>query len=148
VAPTDRRLTLAQGTPVVLAFGADVSSKAASVGDQIPLTLSEDLTVGNVMIAPKGSAAFAMVTQVDKTGAGGGPGDITFQVDSLTANGTFIKLRGFATKEGEAKPPNAAVLIPVVGPFTIFKHGTDAEIKPGTPFTAFVAADISLPPTK
>jgi Chitobiase/beta-hexosaminidase C-terminal domain len=146
--PADGRLTLAQGTPVPLTFEADVSSKTASVGDQIPLTLSEDLQVGNVAVAPKGTPAFALVTQVDKTGIGGGPGDITFQVDSLTVNGSIIKLRGFATREGEAKPPNAAVLIPVVGPFTVFKHGTDAEIKPGTPFTAYVHADTSLPPTK
>lgn len=145
---TDGPLTLAQGTPVPLTFGADVSSKTASVGDQIPLTLSEDLEVGNVAVAAKGSTTFALITQVDKTGIGGGPGDITFQVDSLTVNGTVIKLRGFATREGEAKPPNAAVLIPVVGPFTVLKHGTDAEIKPGTPFTAYVDTDTSLPPAK
>jgi Chitobiase/beta-hexosaminidase C-terminal domain len=141
-------LTLAQGTPVPLTFGADVSSKTASVGNQIPLTLSDDLEVGNVVVVPKGTPTVALVTQVDKTGIGGGPGDITFQVDSLTVNGSIIKLRGFATREGEAKPPNAAVLIPVVGPFTVFKHGTDAEIKPGTPFTAYVDADTSLPPAK
>ena len=147
-APADGRLTLSEGTPVLLTFGADVSSKTASVGDQIPLSLSEDLKVGNAVVAPKGSATFALVTQVDKTGPGGGPGDISFQVDSLTVDGSVIKLRGFATREGEAKPPNAAVLIPVVGPFTVFKHGTDAEIKPGTPFTAFVDADTSLSPAK
>jgi hypothetical protein len=147
-APVDGSLMLAQGTAVPLRFEADVNSKTASVGDQIPLTLSEDLQVGNVVVAPKGSTTFALITQVDKTGPGGGPGGIAFQVDSLTVNGCVIKLRGFATREGEAKPPNAAVLIPVVGPFTVFKHGTDAEIKPGTPFTAFVDADTSLPPAQ
>ena len=147
-AAADGPLTLARGTRVPLRFGAAVSSKTASVGDQIPLTLSGDLEVGKVVVAPKGTPSVALVTQVDKTGIGGGPGDITFQVDSLTVNGSIIKLRGFATKEGEAKPPNAAVLIPVVGPFTVFKHGTDAEIKPGTPFIAYVDADTSLPPVK
>jgi hypothetical protein len=85
---------------------------------------------------------------VDKTGAGGAPGDITFQVDSLSVTGSVIKLSGFATKEGEAKPPNAAALIPVVGPFTVLKHGADAEIKKGTPFTAFVNADTELSAAK
>ena len=146
--PVDGQLTLAQGTPVPLTFAADVSSKTASVGDQIPLMLSEDLQIGNVVVAPKGTPTVALVTQVDKTGIGGGPGDITFQVDSMAVNGSVIKLRGFATREGEAKPPNAAILIPVVGPFTVFKHGTDAEIKAGTPFTAYVDADTSLPAAK
>jgi hypothetical protein len=144
----DGKVTLAQGTPVPLIFGADVNSKTASVGDLIPLALSDDLKVGNVVVARKGSAAAALVIQVDKTGAGGAPGDITFQVNSLTVNGSVIQLSGFATKEGEAKPPNAAFLIPVVGPLTVLKHGADAEIKKGTPFTAFVNADTALSPAK
>jgi type II secretory pathway pseudopilin PulG len=140
----DGKLTLAQGTPVPLVFGAEVSSKTASVGDQIPLVLAADLTVGNVVVAPKGSPASALVIQVDKTGAGGAPGEITFQVSSLDVRDRVIKLSGSATREGEAKPPNAAVLIPVVGPFTVFKHGKDAEIMRGTPFTAFIDKDTSV----
>lgn len=61
----------------------------------------------------------------------------------LSANGSIIKLRGCARKEGDAKPRNGAVLIPVAGPFTLLKHGKDAEIVPGTPFTALVSVDIS-----
>ena len=140
----DGNLTLAQGTPVPFIFAADVSSSTASVGDQIPLVLANDLKVGNVVVAPKGSAAAALVIQVDKTGAGGAPGEITFQVSSLTTKDGVIQLNGSATREGEAKPPNAAVLIPVVGPFAVFKHGKDAEIFRGTPFTAFVDKDTSL----
>jgi hypothetical protein len=145
----DGNFALPRGTPVPLVFAADVNSKTASVGDQIPLTLAGDLKVGNVLVAPKGSPAVGLVTQVDKTGLAGGPGDITFQVNSLTANGSVIKLRGFATKEGEAKPPNiGAVLIPFVGPLALLKHGKDAQIKQGTPFVAFVDADTSLLPAK
>jgi hypothetical protein len=70
----------------------------------------------------------------------------TFKADSLTAGGTVIKLHRSATREGDASPPNAAVLIPVVGPFTVFKHGKDADIKPGTPFTALVSADTPIAP--
>ena len=144
----DGKVTLMQDTPVPLIFGADVSSKTALVGDRIPLTLADDLKVGNMVVAPKGTLTFALITQVDPTGLGGAPGDITFEVDSLPANGSVIKLYGSAMKEGEGKPPNAAVLIPVVGPFTIFKHGTDAEIKKGASFIAYVGADTLLAPAK
>ncbi len=144
----DGKVMLAQGTAVPFVFGADVSSKTASVGDLIPLALSDDLKVGNVVVARKSSPAAALVIQVDKTGVGGAPGDITFQVDSLTVNGSVIKLSGFATKEGEAKPPGAALLIPYAGLFTVLKHGTDADIKQGTPFIAFVNADTELSPAK
>ncbi len=51
--------------------------------------------------------------------------------------------------EGEAKPPNlGAMLIPFVGPFTVLKHGGDAEIETGTPFTSYVDGDALLPPAK
>lgn len=145
----DGKFTLPRGTPVPLVFATDVNSKTASVGDPISFTLADDLKAGNVVVVPKGSLAAGLVIQADKTGPGGGPGDVTFQVDSLTVNGSVVKLRGFATKEGEAKPPSVgAMMIPVVGPFTVLKHGTDAEIKQGTPFVAFLDADTSLPLAK
>jgi len=133
----------ANGTPVPLIFAADVSSKTASIGDKIPLTLSEDLLIGNVVVK-KGTAAVATVTAVDKTGLGGAPGVISFEVDSLQSDIGPIALQGGATKEGEAKPPNAAVLIPIVGPLTVLKHGTDAVISKSTPFTAYVQPNVPM----
>lgn len=127
----------AKGTPVHLVFAAEVSSKTASVGDKIPMALSEDLQFGNVLVK-KGAPATVTITAVDSTGMGGAPGVLSFDVDPLQTDAGPIPLRGSATKEGEAKPPNAAVLIPVVGPFTVFKHGTDAVIPAGTPFVAYV----------
>jgi type II secretory pathway pseudopilin PulG len=39
--PPGQKLFLPQGTPVLLAFAADVNSHTASVGDQIPMTVTE-----------------------------------------------------------------------------------------------------------
>jgi hypothetical protein len=97
-----------------------------------------------LVLVAKGAPAVAIVTEADKTGAAGAPGDIVFQVESLDARGNIVKLRGSEAKEGQPKPPNAAVLVPVVGVFTLFRHGKDAEIKPGTPVTAYVDGDTSL----
>jgi hypothetical protein len=144
----DGKIVLPEGTAVPLVFASEVSSKNATVGDAIPLTLAEDLKVGDVLVAKKGAAAVGKVIQVDKTGAGGAPGVIAFRVLTLDVNGMAVQLRGSATREGEAKPPNAAVLIPVAGPFIIFKHGTDAVIQQGTPFMACLAVDASLPPAE
>jgi Chitobiase/beta-hexosaminidase C-terminal domain len=131
-----------KGIPVSLVFTSSVSSRTASVGDKIQLTLADDLKVGGVMYAPKGSPAMAIVTAVDKTGVGGAPGVLTFEAETLSANGNVIQLRGCATKEGEAKPPNAARLIPYAGFFTVLKHGEDAVIDQGAIFTAFIPANI------
>jgi hypothetical protein len=143
---TAGKILLPQGTPVRLVFDSDVTSRTASVGDQIPLKLADDISFHGVLVAKKGAPASAIVIQVDKTGAGGLPGLLSFQVQSLNLNGVSVKLAGTAAREGEPKPPNAAVLIPVAGPFFIFKHGTDAFISRGTPYTAFLSADTSVVP--
>jgi hypothetical protein len=128
--------------PVPLLFDAEVSSKTASVGDKIPLILSQDLKIGD-FVAKKGTPATVTITQVDRTGIGGAPGTLSFEADDLHPDSGPIPLQGGATREGEAKPPNAAILIPMVGPLTILKHGTDAVIAKGTPFTAYI--DLGTP---
>jgi Chitobiase/beta-hexosaminidase C-terminal domain len=135
---------LLEGTAVEFIFAGDVSSKNASVGDTVPVTLASDLMAGGMVVAKKGTLGSVTIIQVDKTSAGGLPGDLVFQADALNVNGRVIPLRGSEEREGEAKPPNATTLIPVVGPFTIFKHGKDAEISRGTPFTAYVDQNTSL----
>lgn len=66
-----RGAILRQGTPVHLVFATDVNSKTADVGEQIQLTLAEDIKAADMVLVPKGQLAVATVTQVDKTGAGG-----------------------------------------------------------------------------
>ena len=146
--PPGEKLLLPQGTPVLLAFAADVSSHNASVGDQIPMTVTQDVQQDGVVLIKTGTPAVGTVIQVDKNTAFGLPGVLSFKVDYLDLNGTPIRLCGEAAREGEAKPPNAAILIPVVGPLTALRRGTDAVIKQGTPFTAFIYADISLAPVQ
>jgi hypothetical protein len=128
--------------PVHMVFAQDVSSKTAEIGDKVLLTLADDLTLNGAIIAHKGDSATVTVTQVEKTGAGGAPGEIDFQADPLHTSLGLLNLHGAATLEGHANLPNATALIPVVGPFTLFRHGKDADIKTGTPFTAYL-----VPPT-
>src|SRR5579859_1097009 len=141
-APPDQASSSASANPecipVHLLFAQDVTSKTAEIGDKVLLTLADGLTVDGAVIAHKGDSATVTVTQVEKTGLGGAPCEIEFQVDALHTSLGLVTLRGAATLEGQASPPNAAVLIPVVGPLALFHHGKDADIKTGTPFTAYL----------
>ena len=76
------------------------------------------------------------------------PGQVNFHVDALSVHGTVIELRCTAAFEGQAKPPRARVLIPVVGTLALFKHGTDAVIPRGTPVDAAVDTDTVLVASK
>lgn len=123
--------------PVQMIFAADVSSKTASVGDKVAMTVAEDFVYhGNTI--KQGTPASATITAVDRNGPGGAPGVLTFEMDPITHAGGSVPVAGGATREGDAKPPNAAVLIPIVGPLTVLKHGTDAVIEKGTAFTAYL----------
>jgi hypothetical protein len=122
-------------------------SKTADVGDKISLTLAADLKAGDVVVVKKGTSSVATVTEVDRPGVGGVPGEVFFQVDSLQAGSALIRLRGAAAKEGQGKEGKAVGLmfVPVV-PAGLFVRGKDAEIKQGASFIAFVDADTLLPP--
>jgi hypothetical protein len=139
---------LLQGTRVHLVFAKAVNSKTAEVGDRIALTVDQEIKSGDEVAVPKGTQGYATVTHVNHTGPGGAPGDIALKVESMVVNGTTVELHGHDVMEGDAKPPNATALIPVVGALTIFRHGKDAEIKAGMPVTAYVYADTLVPPLK
>lgn len=143
--PPPSEYALLEGTRVHLVFAAPVNSKTAEVGDKIPLIVDQEITYEDQVVVPKGALGFATVLHVNRTGPGGAPGDIVFEVQSMNVNGTTVELCGGNAMEGEPKPPNAAFLIPVVGAFTIFRHGKDAEIKAGMPVVAAVYADTVIP---
>jgi hypothetical protein len=147
VTSTDEKLLLARGTPVTLVFVSDVSSKTADVGDRISLTLAEDLKAGNVTVVKRGTTSIATVTEVERPGIGGLPGEVFFQAGSLQAGGAVIKLLGGAAKEGQDKQAKAIglMLVPIV-PAGLLVRGREAEIKQGAHFTAFVEADTLLAP--
>jgi hypothetical protein len=147
-AATPGKVVLPQGTTVHLVFASPLTSKTAEVGDKIALTLDQDVVLDGVVAAPKGSPATGRVVLVDRPGFGGMPGQVNFQVDALNVHGTVIKLRRTAAFEGQAKPPSAAVLIPVVGQLALFKRGTDAVIARGTPVDATVDSDTILVASK
>ena len=138
---------ISHGTALPLLFASELSSKTADVGDKISLTLAEDIKAGDVVLLHKGALATGTVTETDRSRAAGVPGEIFFKVESLAQDGNMIKLRGSAAKEGQDKYSSATVLMVVVpGPFGLLEHGEEAEIKQGTPFTAYVDADTILAP--
>jgi hypothetical protein len=133
------------GTFVRLEFASPVSSKTAQVGDPLTLRVTDDIKAGNTVIVPRGTLADGNITFVRRTGPGGMPGTLAYQLNALHVNGTSVPLWRVEGRSGDPKVPGAEALIPVAGAFTLFRHGKDVEFKPGIPVTAFVAADTTLP---
>jgi len=137
---------LPKGTSIPLVFAAAFSSRKADVGDKISLTLADDLKVGGAVIASKGSMAVVNITEAHKSGVAGIPGFVAFEAETLTVDGTVVKLMGTAAKEGREVQINPATVgLAFVVPGGVFLvHGNEAEIKAGSVFTATVAEDTRL----
>lgn len=143
-AASSGRLVIPKGTAIPLVFVAAVDSKTARVGDKLTLALAQDITSDGVILLRKGTPSIAVITDINNPKGMGIPGEIFFTADSIQADGTAIKLRGSAAKQGEDHAKKAAALTVGV-PAGIFIHGKDAEIKQGALFTAYVDADTVLP---
>lgn len=137
---------LGEGTDVDLQFAQDLSSKTASDGDPVTLTLVDDLKVGGVVVAKAGSKAVGEVTTVEKSGMLGKAGQLNIRLNYLKTGDDKIRLRGTKGKEGESGVTGTVVLTVLFGPIGLIKHGKNVEIKQGQPLHAFVADDILLPP--
>jgi len=139
---------LRAGTRLHLVTGETINSKSVQVGDKIALQLDEDVTLGETVLVPKGTPVEATITQADRSGHLGTPGDIAFEVHSLTVHGTKIPLQGGEALEGANHYGSRNyMLIPVVGIIpALATRGDEATIKPGMTFTAAVAADTPLHP--
>ena len=137
---------LHEGTDVNLKFSQDLSSKTATDGDPVTLTLADDLMVGNIIVARAGSKAFGEVTNAKKSGMMGKAGELNLRLDYIKAGDVKIKLRGTKGKEGESGVTSTVVLTVLFGPIGLIKHGKNVEIKTGSALHAFVGDDIALVP--
>lgn len=139
------QVVLSDGTDVPLVFDEDLSSKTAQEGDQVTLVLSEDLKVGDIVVAKAGAKAQGEVTNSKKAGMMGKAGELNVRLNYLKVGNSKVHLRGTKGKEGESGATGAIVLTVLFGPIGLIKHGKDIDIKKGSALHAYVSDDISLP---
>jgi hypothetical protein len=139
-------LLLTEGTDVPLSFDEDISSKTAAEGDPVAFVLTDDIKVGDVVVAKAGCKAFGEVSHAEKAGMMGKPGDLSIRLNYLKVNGTKVILRGTRGKEGQNGTTATVALTVLFGPIGLIKHGKNIDIQKGTSLKAYVGDDISLPP--
>lgn len=140
------RYKLREGDDVDLKFAQDLSSKTASEGDPVTLTLADDLKVGDLVVVKAGAKAVGEVTKSEKAGMMGKPGQLNIRLDYLRAGDDKIHLRGSKGKEGKDGTTGTVVLTVLFGPLGLIHHGSNIEIKQGQAIKAFVSDDIALLP--
>src|SRR5215469_12629723 len=92
--PSQPTASLPEGTEVNLRMAQDISSRAARPGEPIELTLSEDLRVGDVLVARVGQRALGEVVQAKKPDFWGEAGEVSVRVHFLRVGDKKVDIQG------------------------------------------------------
>jgi hypothetical protein len=147
---------LEDGTPVKLRLQRTVSSADAQVNDQVDFDVLEEIKVGDVIVIPKGSVAWATVTEAQAKRRMARGGKLNVNIDAVRlSDGEKAALR--AVKEGKGGGHTGAMVGAMVAttivffpaaPLFLFMHGKDITIPKGTEITAYINGDLNLDPAK
>lgn len=147
---------LLDSTPVKLRLSRNLSSAKAREGDTADFEVIEEIRVNGVVVAARGGAAAASVTEAKERGHFGKGGKLDINIDYLRlVDGERVPLRAVSENKGggnTGKMTAAVVATSLVfwpaAPLFFFWHGKDATIPKGTELTAYINGDIRLDPAK
>lgn len=144
--------TLLDGTPVKLRLSQTISSADATVGQEIPFEVIEDVDVDGVPVIPKGVTAIGTVTAAEHKRSMGRAGKLDISISYVRLKDEEkAALRAVKDTKGGghvgamtgAMVATSIVFFPAA-PLFLFVHGKDITIPQGTEITAFVQGDMHL----
>src|SRR5580765_5830413 len=147
---------LEDGTPVKLRLTRNLSSGTDKKGDTVDFEVVEDLNVSGVLVIPRGSIAWATITEAQPKRRMGRGGKLDVNIDTVRLkDGEKVALRAVKENKGGghvgamtgAMVATGIVFFPAA-PLFLFMHGKDINIPKGTEITAYVAGNIPLDKTK
>lgn len=147
---------LEDGTPIKLVLSENLSSASAHTGDLVAFETVEDVKVQGVVVIPRGSNAWATITDAQHKRRLGRAGHLDLNIDKVRlADGEKVLLRAIAGGSGgghQGAMIGAMVATSIVsfGGSALFllMHGKDMKIPEGTQITAFIQGDVTLDPAK
>lgn len=120
-----------------------IRSDRNHVGDRFTLRLATPIQVDGVEIVPAGTTGVGEVVHAARSRASGIPGELLLAARSLDHMGRTIPLRGMKlSARGKDQINTTLALTYVVAPLSLFVHGGEVEIPPGTRAIAKIAQDI------
>jgi|GEM_PF-416098 len=156
VTPALTGFGLEDGTPVKLRLTRNLSSASEKKGDTVDFEVIEDLNVSGVLVIPRGSTAWATITEAQPKRRMGRGGKLDVNIDTVRLkDGEKVGLRAVKENKGGghvgamtgAMVATGIVFFPAA-PLFLFMHGKDINIPKGTEITAYVAGNIPLDKAK
>lgn len=137
-------LSLNAGIPIALVVSKEVNSSTDREGDPIPLTVLNDVKIGDTIVIPRGTPAAGEVTWRTGKGAFGKSGKLEFSMRYIDLGGQRIPISGDYRQEGEGNTIATGVGIIAVGVFAGFITGKRARIPVGRELMGEVAQPVQF----
>jgi len=143
----------ASGTKVSCRLEQTISSATAEEGQQVQLSVTEDVKVNDVVVIPQNSTVVGTVITAREKQRMGRAGKLDFSVEKVRAlDGEFIPLRYTVTKRAGNSAAvstgvltaGAAVLFWPAAPFFLLRKGKDITINKGIVLETFTDQDHTL----
>jgi hypothetical protein len=141
---------------VKLRLTRNLSSGTDKKGDTVDFEVMEDVSVSGLVVIPRGSIAWATITEAQPKKRMGRGGKLDVNIDSVRLkDGEKVPLRAVKENKGGghvgamtgAMVATGIVFFPAA-PLFLFMHGKDINIPKGTEITAYVASNIPLDKAK
>ena len=143
---TDSRVSVPALTPVLVRLEAEISSRKNKSGDRFPITVAEDVRIGDVVVIPAGSTGEGEVIHAAKAKAGGVAGELILAARYVRVGEVEVRLRSFALGvAGADHSADALAASFVAGPFAMFVHGGAVIVPRDTLGLAKTALEFRLP---
>lgn len=145
VAPMAEDGVIAAGTLVALRVEENLSSRTSKRGDRFPITLMNDLWLGNRIAVPAGTRGVGEVIHAAGKGFGGRAGELIVTARYLEFEGRRIRLGHFRLGAAGADNATTAIFATMAAPVAgLFVTGTSATIGLGQFAQARIAEDFPL----
>jgi hypothetical protein len=141
---SDGGLTLNAGVPITVAVAQEVNSSKNHEGDPVPLTVLNDVKIGDTIVIPRGTPATGEVTWRTGKGAFGKSGKLEFVLRYIDLNGQHIPIVGEYRQEGEGNTIATGVGIIAIGVFAGFITGKRARLPMGRELMSRIAEPVQF----
>jgi hypothetical protein len=137
-------LRIPEGTEVHVHLTEPLSSATASAGDTFSIVTDEEIRLPGGVIIPSGYSGKGEVTQVEKSGMLGKPGQLSIRINYIKIGDAHVHLRANKNSEGKSNVTTMVVTTVLLTGLGLFIHGHSVKMPAGQPITAFVDDDATI----
>ena len=146
-AASEASVILKEGTEVRLKLAQSLTSKTATVGEPVEFVVAEDLTVGESIVARKGTRALGTVAEGKKSEKQRREArQLSMRFDRMKVGNAIVTLRGEQSSAGKRNAGKMVAFTILFGLSGLLMSSDKKFVVPeGTPVTAYVDQDVELP---